>query len=168
METAHDRSHQNSQMLRAPRTATLPLPSVAYSEETPHSILTYEDPALVNYDLRRLPSDARPRYPRLVRLTWCYESAMHPAVSTLTLTCGILPQLIVVTPSHSGFEFVIVQDVLLAVHEAYQVTVNERHGPTTTDSEPSFLREHSTVLTRHMWGGISEQTAPGQWRVHIE
>ncbi|KAM6488899.1 hypothetical protein JOM56_015630 [Amanita muscaria] len=72
--------------------------------------------------------------------------------------------------SERGYNYVTLNDVLSAVHEAYQRAEPQPTdvGITETESIPILFSSHSTASARYMWAGLSDYVAPGAWLLHIE
>ncbi|KIL59425.1 hypothetical protein M378DRAFT_169382 [Amanita muscaria Koide BX008] len=144
-----------------PRLEPIPLPPMSVDDTTPNTMVTYAGRPHIQYDVRHHPGYASaPKE----RQHWLQEPATNPPTPKMVIVCMVLPRPFVVYPASKELNYVTVRDLLAATHSAFREAAR---GAVADDETwvPGFSLWSGASYT---WAGLSEQSAPCNWLLHIE
>ncbi|KIL59412.1 hypothetical protein M378DRAFT_169349 [Amanita muscaria Koide BX008] len=144
-----------------PRLEPIPLPPMSFDDTTLNTLVTYASRPRIQYDVRHHPGHASaPKG----RQHWSQEPATNPPTPKMVIVCMVLPRPFVVYPASKDLNYVTVRDVLAATHNAFR----EAARGAVADDETWVPGFSIASNGRYTWAGLSEQSAPRTWLLHIE
>ncbi|KAM6503091.1 hypothetical protein JOM56_000034 [Amanita muscaria] len=144
-----------------PRLEPILLPPMSFDDTTLNALVTYASRPRIQYDVSHHPGYASAP---TGRHHWSEEPATNPPTPKMVIVCMVLPKPFVVRPARRDLKYVTVRDLLAAVHNAFREAAQQA----VADDEtwvPGFSMWSDVSYT---WAGLSEQSAPHTWLLHIE